>query len=205
MSGDWALAALFAGGAGALVGSYLDVVRHRSRAGETVTATSMCPHCTTEVRGVALLPVLGWLVSRGRCRQCNEPIPARHLVTELGHALVWAIVAAAATLTVPGGWVVAAALGALGVLDVLAHLPRPGSGPSRLLAVQVLGYGLPVLGAATAVTALLELAAGNTTGYVAFTAATVVAAVTAVPAARAAELTAPPTSSPARPATAQTD
>lgn len=44
---------------------------------------SMCPHCSTALRPIDLIPVLSWLYLRGRCRYCNKPISLQYPVVEL--------------------------------------------------------------------------------------------------------------------------
>jgi leader peptidase (prepilin peptidase)/N-methyltransferase len=80
---------------GALIGSFLNVVAHRVPAGESlVSPGSHCPHCGAPVRPWDNVPVVSWLVLRGRCRDCNAPISPRYPLVELVTALVFAAVVA---------------------------------------------------------------------------------------------------------------
>ena len=86
--------AVVAGVFGALLGSFLNVVAHRLPLGESVVRPrSRCPRCTSPIRAVDNLPVLSWLLLRGRCRSCGEPIPVRYPLVELATALLFAAVA----------------------------------------------------------------------------------------------------------------
>ena len=80
---------------GLIAGSFLNVVIARLPAGESlVRPPSRCPHCGHDVRPYDNVPVLSWLVLRGRCRDCGESIAARYpLVEALTAALFAAVVA----------------------------------------------------------------------------------------------------------------
>jgi leader peptidase (prepilin peptidase) / N-methyltransferase len=81
---------------GALLGSFLNVVIHRVPLGESlVTPGSHCPACDAPVRAYDNVPVLSWLVLRGRCRTCGAPISLRYPAVELLTAASFAAVVAA--------------------------------------------------------------------------------------------------------------
>src|SRR5215212_1355186 len=81
---------------GAVIGSFLNVVAHRVPLGESlVSPGSHCPHCDAPVKPYDNVPVLSWLLLRGRCRNCGEGISARYPLVELATALVFAAVVAA--------------------------------------------------------------------------------------------------------------
>jgi leader peptidase (prepilin peptidase)/N-methyltransferase len=87
-----ALAVLAAALLGAIIGSFLNVVAHRLPRGESLaTPGSRCPGCGTPVRPYDNVPVLSWLVLRGRCRDCDAPISARYPLVEAGTALLYAV------------------------------------------------------------------------------------------------------------------
>ncbi len=44
---------------------------------------SFCPNCHTVLQSRDLVPVFSWLIQRGRCRYCGQPIPKRYLLIEL--------------------------------------------------------------------------------------------------------------------------
>lgn len=68
---------------GLLVGSFLNVMIARLPRGESlVTPGSRCPHCGHSVRPYDNVPVLSWLLLRGRCRDCGRPISPRYPVVE---------------------------------------------------------------------------------------------------------------------------
>ncbi|HEX8102971.1 MAG TPA: prepilin peptidase [Solirubrobacteraceae bacterium] len=88
-----AMAAAFAGVAGAILGSFLNVVIARLPVHESlVTPRSRCPRCETPVRPYDNVPVLSWLLLRGRCRDCAEPISRRYPLVELLTAVLLAAV-----------------------------------------------------------------------------------------------------------------
>jgi leader peptidase (prepilin peptidase)/N-methyltransferase len=75
--------AVLAGLLGLAVGSFLNVVIYRVPAGESVVhPPSKCPHCGAAIRNRHNVPVLGWLVLRGRCYDCKAPISPRYPVVE---------------------------------------------------------------------------------------------------------------------------
>ncbi|MFZ7087335.1 prepilin peptidase [Curtobacterium sp. RRHDQ10] len=79
---------------GLLIGSFLNVVVYRVPAGVSVVAPpSACPRCGVQIRGFDNVPVLSWLVLRGRCRDCREPISARYPLVELATGLLFVVVA----------------------------------------------------------------------------------------------------------------
>ncbi len=79
---------------GLLWGSFLNVVIHRVPAGMSVVRPpSHCPSCNTPIRIFDNLPVLGWLLLRGKARCCGAPISPRYPAVEaMGGLLAWAIV-----------------------------------------------------------------------------------------------------------------
>jgi leader peptidase (prepilin peptidase)/N-methyltransferase len=79
---------------GLLIGSFLNVVAYRLPRGESlVKPRSRCTSCGEEVRPYDNVPVLSWLLLRGRCRHCRASISARYPAVELATALVFAAVA----------------------------------------------------------------------------------------------------------------
>lgn len=101
-----ALTALFAGAVGAACGSFLNVVAYRLPRGQSLwRPPSSCPGCSTAIRPYDNVPVLGWLMLRGRCRHCRTRISARYPVVE---ALTAALAVAVAVVK---SWPAAAILG----------------------------------------------------------------------------------------------
>ena len=86
---------LLAGVVGAVIGSFLNVVIHRLPRGESLARPrSRCPQCGTQLAGYDNVPVVSWLVLRGRCRHCGAAISPRYPVVELLTAVVFAAVVA---------------------------------------------------------------------------------------------------------------
>jgi leader peptidase (prepilin peptidase)/N-methyltransferase len=80
---------------GALIGSFLNVVIYRLPRGESLlTPGSHCPSCDAPVRAFDNVPVLSWLLLRGRCRSCAAPISPRYPAVELLTAVCFAAVVA---------------------------------------------------------------------------------------------------------------
>jgi leader peptidase (prepilin peptidase)/N-methyltransferase len=80
---------------GALIGSFLNVVAHRlPRSESLVTPASHCPSCDAPVRPWDNVPVISWLLLRGRCRSCGVRISPRYPLVELLTAGAFAAVVA---------------------------------------------------------------------------------------------------------------
>jgi prepilin signal peptidase PulO-like enzyme (type II secretory pathway) len=77
------LTALWLGFTGACVGSFLNVVAYRMPLGMSVVwKPSHCPKCGHPIRARDNVPVLGWLMLRGICRDCGAPISPRYAIVE---------------------------------------------------------------------------------------------------------------------------
>jgi leader peptidase (prepilin peptidase)/N-methyltransferase len=85
---------LLCGLVGLMIGSFLNVVIWRVPRGESVVRPpSACPSCGHEIRPRDNIPVLGWLLLRGRCRDCGHPISARYLLVELACGVLFVVMA----------------------------------------------------------------------------------------------------------------
>lgn len=78
---------------GLLLGSFFNVVVYRLPRGISVVfPRSHCPHCQHVLHPVDLIPVVSFVLVRGRCRYCGAPISFRYVGIELGTALIFALV-----------------------------------------------------------------------------------------------------------------
>jgi leader peptidase (prepilin peptidase)/N-methyltransferase len=69
---------------GLLTGSFVSVVAHRVPRGLSIVGPrSECPSCGAQIAAHDNVPVFSWLLLRGRCRRCGEPISARYPAVEL--------------------------------------------------------------------------------------------------------------------------
>lgn len=137
---------------GLLVGSFLNVVVHRLPRGESVVFPgSRCPACHAPIRPWHNVPVLSWLLLRGRCRACGARIALRYPAVELLCGLLFLAVLARYGLS-PYTllyWLFAAGLLAAALID-FEHQIIPdeislGGLALGLLAFPLLGWhaGLP--------------------------------------------------------------
>ena len=80
---------------GAILGSYVNMAAYRLPRGiSTITRTrSFCPSCQHELAWFNNVPILSYLLLRGRCHYCGRPIGVRYLLTELIVAGLFALAA----------------------------------------------------------------------------------------------------------------
>lgn len=89
-----ALLTTFAGILGLIFGSFATVVAYRvPRRESVVTGRSKCPRCGRQIGALENVPVLSWVLLRGRCKSCGEPISARYPLTELATGALFALAA----------------------------------------------------------------------------------------------------------------
>ena len=112
---------------GLLIGSFLNVVIWRvPRRESIVSPPSACPRCGQRIAPRDNVPVVSWLVLRGRCRGCRQPISIRYPLVELGTALTFVLVVVrfGLTLAVPAYLYLAAIAVALALIDLdVGRLP----------------------------------------------------------------------------------
>ena len=78
---------------GAVIGSFLNVCIHRLPRGESLAwPASHCPACAAPIAAYDNVPVLSYLLLRGRCRACEAPISLRYPLVELANALGYALI-----------------------------------------------------------------------------------------------------------------
>ena len=69
---------------GLAIGSFLNVVIYRVPRDESiVTPRSRCPSCAAPIKEYDNIPVLSWVLLRGKCRHCHAPISPRYIVVEI--------------------------------------------------------------------------------------------------------------------------
>jgi leader peptidase (prepilin peptidase)/N-methyltransferase len=135
-----AVCALF----GLLIGSFLNVVVWRVPRKESVVApSSHCPECGTPIAPRDNVPVLSWLLLRGRCRQCRTRISVRYPLVELACGVLFAAIGArfAHSWALPAYLVLGAGLLAISLID-LEHfiIPNRVVYPLGFMAVPLLAF-----------------------------------------------------------------
>jgi leader peptidase (prepilin peptidase)/N-methyltransferase len=113
---------------GLAVGSFLTVVIYRvPRSLSIMSPRSACPACNVRIRAADDMPIISWILLRGRCRNCHAPISARYPLVELTCAGLFAGTAArfGYSWDLPAYLVLFAGLLALSCIDVeMMLLPR---------------------------------------------------------------------------------
>lgn len=126
-----------------LIGSFLNVVVYRIPAGiSIVKPPSACPRCGAEIRARDNIPVVSWLLLRGRCRACGEPISVRYPLVEVACGGLFGATAAILgwTWLLPAYLWFAALTLTLGIIDLdVKRIPNrvlyPGTGVAVVLVV----------------------------------------------------------------------
>jgi leader peptidase (prepilin peptidase) / N-methyltransferase len=136
-----AVCALF----GLLIGSFLNVVIWRVPRKESVVAPeSHCPVCGTPIAPRDNVPVLSWILLRGRCRHCGTKISARYPLIELACAALFGALGArfAHSWALPAYLVLGAGLLAISVIDLEHYIiPNRIVYPLGIAAIPLLALG----------------------------------------------------------------
>jgi leader peptidase (prepilin peptidase)/N-methyltransferase len=106
---------------GAVVGSFLNVVIARVPRGESVVSpASRCPRCKSAIRWYDNVPIVSWLLLRGKCRDCGLPISPRYPMVEalVGLLAVAIVRQIGPSLAAVAFFVFAASLVALSYIDL---------------------------------------------------------------------------------------
>jgi leader peptidase (prepilin peptidase)/N-methyltransferase len=75
-----------------VTGSFLSVVAHRVPRGESIAAPrSRCASCGSQIAAYDNIPILSWLLLRGRCRHCGERISVRYPLIEACTGVLFAV------------------------------------------------------------------------------------------------------------------
>jgi leader peptidase (prepilin peptidase)/N-methyltransferase len=125
----WPFLFIVTGVFGAIIGSFLNVVIHRLPQEESIVfPNSRCPTCSAEIAWYDNVPVLSYLVHRGKCRACKAGISFRYPTVELLTALLYLAVTwrDGLTLALPFDLVFASALIALIFIDA-EHMLLPNA------------------------------------------------------------------------------
>lgn len=151
---------------GAMVGSFLTAWIWRVRNGKSMLDKhSVCPNCGHELGPLDLVPIFSWLLLKGKCRYCHQPISAQYVLIELSTAILFALatvwisshlISPALLLTawplasLLFSWAIAALLVALFVYDLRwGELPDiwtlGGAGLSLCMIILAVLFGQPLL------------------------------------------------------------
>lgn len=160
-------------GFGLIIGSFLNVVIWRVPRGESIVhPPSACPHCGAPIKPYDNIPVISWLLLRGKCRSCGGPISVRYPLVELGTGLAFAAVVLCGILgvypiaLVPVLLYFAAITVALALIDIDTHkLPNVIVMPSYLVVAALLALASAITGDWWA---LLRAAIGGAILFVAY-------------------------------------
>jgi len=137
-----ALILAFAAAFGLVIGSFLNVVVWRVPRGESlVRPPSACPGCGHQIRARDNVPVLSWLVLRGRCRDCGGSISARYPLVEAATAVLFVAVVSwnGVTWALPALLYLTAVALALALIDIdTKRLPNAIVLPSYPVALTLL-------------------------------------------------------------------
>lgn len=158
-----ALAALL----GLIAGSFIATLALRWGAGQSIFGRSRCDGCGRTLGAIDLIPLLGWLIRRGRCQSCGAVIDPLHLRVELGCALIG--VASVALLPGAAGWCLALLgwmLLPLALLDA-RHYWLPDALTGALALIGLLAAG-PLLDTGIAARLTGAVAGGVTLGVLAW-------------------------------------
>ncbi|GBE03535.1 type 4 prepilin-like proteins leader peptide-processing enzyme [bacterium BMS3Abin09] len=78
---------------GAVIGSFLNVCIYRiPKEKSVVTPSSSCPSCGTHIKFYDNIPILSYIILRGRCRSCKAEFSARYLFVEFINAALYLVV-----------------------------------------------------------------------------------------------------------------
>jgi len=147
---------------GLAVGSFLTTVIARvPRKVPVLRPGPQCSTCGARIRPSDDLPLASWLRLRGKCRDCQAPIPLRYPLVEIGCAALFAAAAVrfGASWALPAYLVLFAALLAISVID-LEHYIVPDRITAPLTIVSVPLLGLASLGEGDRGAFLRSLAGG---------------------------------------------
>lgn len=90
---------------GAMIGSFLNVVVYRLPRGRSpAEGRSHCPACGSRILAKDNVPVLSWILLRGRCRGCDAPISSRYPLVEAGCGLLFLGLASLEVVVTDPGW-----------------------------------------------------------------------------------------------------
>lgn len=136
---------------GLAVGSFLNVVIYRAPLDKSLlNPPSHCPRCNTRIRARDNIPVLGWLLLGGKCRDCRLPISPRYPLIELATGLLWAF-AGARLARLPYGFYDNILLGLVAVAFVSAMVVTFFVDLDHLIILDEISLGGTVLSLAAAV------------------------------------------------------
>ena len=77
---------------GSLIGSFLHVVATRLAHDESIIyPSSHCPICNHKLKWYELIPIVSYLIQRGRCRECETHIPISYLIIEIVTGILFAV------------------------------------------------------------------------------------------------------------------
>lgn len=92
-SAEWYFSLFFIFALGAIIGSFLNVVIHRLPLDESIAfPASHCPACNAAIKPYDNIPILSWLILRGRCRNCQASISFRYPFVEILTGLTFAAI-----------------------------------------------------------------------------------------------------------------
>lgn len=76
---------------GALFTSFFHVVAIRIPKGETLLGTSHCDHCDRKLRLIDVLPIIGYILNKGKCNNCHTKIGVKHLIYEITGGILFTL------------------------------------------------------------------------------------------------------------------
>ena len=136
---------------GICIGSFLNVCIYRIPRNQSIVLPgSKCPSCGTRLGSLDLIPLLSYLVLKGKCRHCGAPVSARYFIVELLTGILFVSIYFRYGLTwhTPIFWTLTSILIAASFIDYEFHIIPNGlvlAGFAVALLANLSGYNIPFL------------------------------------------------------------